>query len=129
MIQLSKVELSKAEFEVLEALWKGYPATANEIIARVGKDNNWHEKTIKTLLSRMMKKGAVEFEKQGRQYIYTPTIKRADYTLTQSKSFLERFFSGRIAPLVSGFVKSEALSQEDIDELKSVINEWEQKQK
>lgn len=128
-VGVSMIELSKAEFEVLEALWKDYPASASDIIARISNDNSWHEKTIKTLLSRMTKKGAVEFEKQGRQYIYTPTIARADYTLKQSKSFLERFFSGRIAPLVSGFAKSEALSQQDIDELKNVINEWEKNQK
>jgi BlaI family penicillinase repressor len=119
------IELSKAEFEVLDARWQSSPASASQIIERISDDNNWHEKTVKTLLSRMMKKGAVEFEKQGRQYIYTPTIKRADYTLKQSKSFIERFFSGRIAPLVSGFAKSETLSQQDIDELKNVISEWE----
>jgi len=123
------IELSKAEFEVLDALWERHPATASQIIERVSDSNQWHEKTIKTLLSRMCKKGAVSFEKQGRHYIYTPTIERADYTLKQSKSFIARFFSGQIAPFVSGFAKSEALSQEDVNELKKVISDWERDQK
>lgn len=123
------IELSKAEFEVLDALWINYPATASQIIERLNDDKQWHEKTIKTLLGRLVKKGALSFEKDGRQYIYTPCIARADYTLKESQSFIERFFSGRIAPLVSGFAKSEQLSQQDINELKKVIDDWEKNQK
>ncbi|URQ98712.1 BlaI/MecI/CopY family transcriptional regulator [Pseudoalteromonas sp. SCSIO 43095] len=80
------IELSKAEFEVLDALWINYPATASQIIERLSDDKQWHEKTIKTLL-------------------------------------------GRIAPLVSGFAKSDQLSQQDINELKKVIDDWENNQK
>ena len=123
------IELSKAEFEVLDALWISYPANASHIIERLSYDKQWHEKTIKTLLGRLVKKGALSFEKEGRQYIYTPCINRADYTQKESQNFIERFFSGRIAPLVSGFAKSEKLSQQDINELKKVIDDWEKNQK
>ena len=100
------IELSKAEFAVMEALWQGHPAKASEVVARLSDDTQWHEKTIKTLLGRLVKKQAVSFEKQGRLYSYTPTIGREEYTLKQSKSLIQRFFSGRIAPLVSGFTNS-----------------------
>lgn len=123
------IELSKAEFEVLDALWQGYPATASQIIERLSNEKQWHEKTIKTLLGRLVKKNALSFEKDGRQYIYTPCMERAEYTLKESQNFIERFFSGRIAPLVSGFAKSEQLSQQDINELKKVIDDWEKQQK
>ena len=122
------VELSKAEFEVMEALWQGHPAKSSEIIERLSDDTQWHDKTIKTLLGRLVKKQAVSFEKQGRLYQYSPTIGRDDYTLKQSKNLIQRFFSGRIAPLVSGFAKTEQLSQQDINELKAVIKEWEDQQ-
>ena len=122
------IELSKAEFAVMEALWQGHPAKASEVVARLSDDTQWHEKTIKTLLGRLVKKQAVSFEKQGRLYSYTPTIGREEYTLKQSKSLIQRFFSGRIAPLVSGFAKTEQPSQQDINELKAVIKEWEDQQ-
>ncbi|WP_278404201.1 BlaI/MecI/CopY family transcriptional regulator [Pseudoalteromonas ruthenica] len=122
------IELSKAEFAVMEALWQGHPAKASEVVARLSDDTQWHEKTIKTLLGRLVKKQAVSFEKQGRLYSYTPTIGREEYTLKQSRSLIQRFFSGRIAPLVSGFAKTEQLSQQDINELKAVIKEWEDQQ-
>lgn len=122
------IELSKAEFEVLDAVWVSYPVNATQIIERLSSDKQWHEKTIKTLLGRLVKKGALSFEKEGRQYLYSPCIERADYTLKESQNFIERFFSGRIAPLVSGFAKSEQLSQQDINELKKIIADWEKKQ-
>ncbi|MBO1254728.1 BlaI/MecI/CopY family transcriptional regulator [Alteromonas sp. 5E99-2] len=122
------IELSKAEFEVLDAVWVSYPVNATHIIERLSSDKQWHEKTIKTLLGRLVKKGALSFEKEGRQYLYSPCIERADYTLKESQNFIERFFSGRIAPLVSGFAKSEQLSQQDINELKKIIADWEKNQ-
>jgi predicted transcriptional regulator len=123
------IELSKAEFDVLDALWINYPANASQIIDRLSDDKQWHEKTIKTLLGRLVKKGALTFEKDGRQYIYTPSINRADYTLKESQQFIQRLFSGRIATLVSGFAQSQQLSQQDIDDLKKVIDDWEKDQK
>ena len=119
-------EISKTEFEVLEVLWQQHPASANEIIAKLNENKEWHEKTVKTLLNRMVKKGAIGFEKQQRTYIYTPLLERDSYTLKESKSLLERMFSGKIAPLVAGFAKSDELSKQDISELKELINKWEQ---
>jgi predicted transcriptional regulator len=119
-------EISKTEFEVLEVLWRQHPASANEIIAKLNENKEWHEKTVKTLLNRMVKKGAIGFEKQQRTYIYTPLLERDSYTLKESKSLLERMFSGKIAPLVAGFAKSDELSKQDISELKQLIDKWEQ---
>jgi len=118
-------EISKTEFDVLDALWQGHPATAQQIIERLNATKPWHDKTVKTLLSRMVKKQAISFEKVQRSYVYSPAFARDDYTFKESKSLLERMFSGRLAPLVSHFVKSDELTKTDIDELKSLIAQWE----
>lgn len=118
-------EISNAEFEVLEALWQHHPASANEIIERLNKNKEWHDKTVKTLLNRLVKKQAISFEKQKRHYIYSPLLARDDYTLKESKSLIERMFSGKVAPLVAGFAKQNDLKKEDIDALKSLISDWE----
>jgi predicted transcriptional regulator len=132
-------EISNAEFEVLEALWQNYPASANDIIAKlnesgnnnthgtdeVNQDKQWHDKTVKTLLNRLVKKQAVGFEKQQRHYLYSPLLEREAYTLKESKSLIERMFSGKIAPLVAGFAKQNDLNKDDISALKSLISDWE----
>lgn len=118
-------EISKTEFEVLEAIWQEHPASAQQIIERLNEQKPWHEKTVKTLLNRMVKKEAISFEKVQRSYFYSPLFAREEYTYKESKSLLERMFSGRLSPLVSHFVKSDDLSKDDIDELKALINQWE----
>jgi predicted transcriptional regulator len=128
-------EISNAEFEVLEALWQNYPASANDIIAKLNEcgqkgntenqEKNWHDKTVKTLLNRLVKKQAISFEKQQRHYLYSPLLEREAYTLKESKSLVERMFSGKLAPLVAGFAKQNELNKEDIVALKSLISDWE----
>ncbi|PKG86241.1 CopY family transcriptional repressor [Colwellia sp. 75C3] len=128
-------EISNAEFEVLEALWQNFPASANDIIAKLNEstdgaddknqDKQWHDKTVKTLLNRLVKKQALSFEKQQRHYLYTPLLEREAYTLKESKSLIERMFSGKVAPLVAGFAKQNDLNKDDINALKSLISDWE----
>ncbi len=120
------VDISKAEFEVLEALWQQHPVGANEIVERLNQSKPWHEKTVKTLLNRLVKKQAVSFVKEQRRYLYSPLFAREDYTNVASQSLIERLFSGRVSPLVAGFAKSKNLKKADIDELKSLIDQWEQ---
>ncbi|KGJ90397.1 BlaI/MecI/CopY family transcriptional regulator [Colwellia psychrerythraea] len=128
-------EISNAEFEVLEALWQNHPASANDIITKLNENTNatgiesqdkqWHDKTVKTLLNRLVKKQAISFEKQQRHYLYSPLLEREAYTLKESKSLVARMFSGKLAPLVAGFAKQNELNKDDISALKSLISDWE----
>lgn len=120
------VEISNAEFEVLDALWESYPASANDIIDRLNKKKQWHDKTVKTLLNRLVKKQAISFEKEQRRYLYSPLLERDAYTQKESLSLVERLFSGKISPLVAGFAKNKELNKEDIAQLKDIISQWEQ---
>ena len=118
-------DISKTEYEVLDALWEQYPASANDIIQRLNKNKQWHDKTVKTLLSRLVKKQVINFDKQQRSYLYFPLVERSTYTEKESKSLVSRLFGGKVAPLVAGFANSDSLSKEDVEELKSLIEKWE----
>ncbi len=122
----TRPDISNAEFEVLDVLWDDYPATSNEVIARLNNRKDWHDKTIKTLLGRLVKKGVLDYEKQQRQYLYRPLIAREDYTKKETTSFVSRLFKGKVAPLVAGFANQNSLSKQDVDELKALIKQWEQ---
>ena len=121
-----KADISNAEFEVLDVLWDDYPATSSDIVERLNQKKPWHDKTVKTLLSRLVKKGVVDFDKAQRQYLYRPLIAREDYTKKEATSFVSRLFKGKVAPLVAGFANQNSLSQQDVDELKALIKQWEQ---
>ncbi len=118
-------DISNAEFEVLNVLWQESPASASEIIERLNQDKEWHEKTVKTLLNRLVKKNAVGFEKQQRKYLYYPLIEQARYQESEGESLIKRIFSGRVSPLVAGFAKNNDIKKQDIDELKDLIAQWE----
>ena len=118
-------DITNTEFEVLEALWIKHPATSNNIIEQLNKNKPWHDKTVKTLINRLVKKEVIGFEKQNRHYLYFPLLERDAYTEIQSQNFIQRLFRGRVSPLVAGFAKKNNLKKEDIDELKSLIAKWE----
>jgi predicted transcriptional regulator len=116
------MEVSKAEFEILDAIWTNHPCTAKAVIERLNHQGSWHEKTVKTLLGRLVKKGAIKFEKCSRHYLYSPLIIKDEYVVKESDNFLKRLFGGKLSPLVASFAKSEKLSQNDVDELKRLCS-------
>lgn len=121
-------EISQAELEVLKVLWAKSPQSANDVVAVLADASEWHEKTVKTLLNRLVAKAAVGFEKDGRAYLYYPLVLQADYQQKESQNFIQRVLSGRITPLVAGFAKQQKLHASDVAELKQLIAEWEKEQ-
>ncbi len=117
------MSISTAESQVMEALWRRSPLTAEEIVAEVAGPKGWSEPTVKSLINRLLTKGAIEAEKAGRRYLYRPCVDRSAYLSQESRGLLDRLFDGRIAPLVSHFSRTNQLSPEDLAELKRLIAE------
>ncbi|RUO66978.1 BlaI/MecI/CopY family transcriptional regulator [Idiomarina ramblicola] len=124
----SNIDISNAELTILKVLWESSPRLSADIVIDVQKTHDWHEKTIKTLLSRLVKKGAVDFEKSGRAYCYSPRVNQQDYQKRVSSTLVDRLFSGRLSGLVSGFAQQRDLSRDDVESLKRIIAEWEEQQ-
>jgi BlaI family transcriptional regulator, penicillinase repressor len=117
------VSISEAESVIMEALWQHSPLTADEIVSRVAREQDWSEATVRTLINRLLKKKAVRAKKDGRKYLYRPAMKRADWVQEESQGLLDRLFDGKLAPLVTHFSQSKKLSREDVRELKRLIAE------
>ena len=120
------IEVSEKEFEVLEAIWVGAPVSARVVVERLNEHGSWHEKTVKTLLGRLVKKGALHFQRDGRSYLYSTRLARSEYVQKQSAGMVERLYNGNIGAFVAGFASSRKLKKEDIEELKAFIDRWEQ---
>lgn len=117
----SDIEVSEAESVVMEVLWGRHPAAAEEVVAALSGRQDWQEATIKTLLNRLLNKGAIRADKEGRRYLYSPVLEREAWLSRQSESLLDRWFDGRVAPLVAHFSAQRRLSERDIEELKKLI--------
>lgn len=117
------MQISEAESAVMDVLWKAHPLGADEVVAALASTRAWQEATIKTLLNRLLNKGAIRAEKDGRRYLYAPVLRREDWVLDESQGLLERLFDGRVAPLVAHFSTHRRLSRKDIDELRRLLEE------
>jgi len=117
------VPISEAESVVMEVIWAKNPILTEEVIAALEPNGKWQEATVKTLLNRLLKKGAVKARKDQRRYLYSPVLTRDQWLANESRGFLDRMFDGRVAPFVSYFSQHKKLSKNDIEELRRVIEE------
>jgi predicted transcriptional regulator len=117
--------VSDAEVEVLQQLWKQAPLTAQEIIAGMSGDLSSHPKTVRTLINRLLNKGAIKFKEESRKYLYFPVLKKKDFYDVKTSSFLDKFFGGELPPLVSFFSNHKKLTSKEIAELKQMLDRME----
>jgi predicted transcriptional regulator len=120
-----KIQISAAESQVMEALWRKSPLTPDEIIAATAKPNNWGAGTVRTLITRLLRKKALAGTRREGGYFYQPLISRDDYVQAESQTLLDRLFQGQVAPLVAHFAQHRALTAADIKKLKKLIDELE----
>lgn len=118
-----KVTVSDAELKILEVLWSADTAlNASEIRTRLEENKNWERTTVLTLIQRLLKKEVISQEKRE-VYYYVPCIKREEYVKEETKNFVDKFFKGSSRNLAAALVNSEALTKEDIEELRNFFNQ------
>ena len=122
MKQISR--LPDAELEVMQALWAvpEYPARTSDLAARLDRD--WKAPTLLKLLSRLEERGFVKREKEGRNNLYTPLVRREDYLSAESRAFLQRLHGGSLPSLVAALMDSRAISRRDLEELEEILRGW-----
>ena len=117
-----QLSISESEWRVMKIIWNDCPQTLPEILDRL-KETGWSKTTIQTYLARLVKKGALSTKQQVKGYLYYPAVSESDCQLAESRSFLSRVYDGSLSRMVMGFVKSGELSQEELNELKSLIDQ------
>jgi len=128
-------QISDAEWEVMKVVWEAGDAappetlTAGEVVQRMGAaggpGGRWRPRTIKTLLSRLVQKGAVRADAEpgaARVYRYKAAVSREACVRQESRSFLRRVFDGDVAPALVHFLNASNLSRGDIERLKKVLD-------
>ena len=114
------ISISESEWTVMKIIWSEPPKTLQDILGSL-KHTGWSTTTIQTYLARLVKKGALATERQGKRYLYYPAVSARDCQLAESRTFLNRIYDGSLSQMVKGFVKSGSLSQEEWEELKNLI--------
>lgn len=113
--------ISTAEWDVMKVVWAQNPIMASNVVEQVAMAHKWHAKTVRTLLARLVKKGALTFEKKGRTYLYRPLLKEVDSIQAESDSFLQRVFDGAISPMLANLVERHKISEAEMREIRRLV--------
>lgn len=122
-INLKNISISDSELEVMKLIWRDNPVTSEEIINELTKKTDWSPQTIKTFITRLVKKEIISYNKSGRTYLYFPLILQNEYIKKENKSFLQKIYDGAVNKLVLNFIEQEDLSVSDIDELQKILED------
>ncbi len=114
-------KISAAEWEVMKLLWKENPLTSEKIINSLTSKMDWSTQTVKTFITRLVKKEVIGFEKVGRTYNYYPLISEDECIKAENQSFLQKVYDGAVSMLFTKFLEEESLSEKEIEELEQLL--------
>ncbi len=115
-----KTNLSDGEWKLMNKLWEESPLTITQLTAALQDDTGWTKHTIITMLSRLEDKGAVQHDGDTPKH-YRAILQKEDAARTETRSFLDKVYGGRLGLMMSAMVDAQALTQEDIDELTAIL--------
>jgi Predicted transcriptional regulator len=116
-------KISDAEWNIMRVLWNEAPATAASIIEALSTETAWSPKTIHSLISRLVKKGALKVDKSTAPYRFYPLISKDDCVRAETGAFIRRVFDGSFYHMVANFVSGEEISPREIEKLKQILDE------
>ncbi|MDP4143563.1 MAG: BlaI/MecI/CopY family transcriptional regulator [Bacillota bacterium] len=118
-------QISDSEWKVMKIVWANKSCTANQVVEVLSENTDWQPQTIRTLINRLVKKGVLNYivdENDKKTYHYFATVEERQCVKAESQSFLDRVFNGSLKVMMENFVSDSKLSEEDIDELKRILD-------
>ena len=115
--------ISSAEWRVMQVLWRQSPLTALEVFEGLEGQSDWHPKTVRTLLGRLLAKGVLKREKRGGVFRFAPQASEEECVREEGTSFLQRCFGGNARPMLAHFIEQENLTPEDIESLRAMLDQ------
>jgi len=117
-----EIRISDAEWSVMEVLWARGVSTAADVIA-ASADRGWNHSTVRTMLARLVEKGALKYEVDGPRYVYRPAVTRRRCVREESRTFLDRVFKGDVGSLLLHYVSDSNIDAEDLEALRRALDE------
>jgi BlaI family penicillinase repressor len=116
-------KIADSEWRVMQVLWRRGPQTANDVVSSLSSEVKWKPRTIKTLIGRLVKKGAIKVTDEGYRYRYSAAVDESTCVRSETKSFVRRVYKGTMTPVLAAFLEDADLSAEEIDELQEILDQ------
>ncbi len=117
------VQVTEAEWKIMEVLWDHSPRTMTEITAILEPETGWTRHTVITLLKRMLEKGSISMDDTERAKKYTPLITREQASTEETHKFLSHVFKGKASLLVNHLVDAGDLSKDELEQILDMIKD------
>jgi len=115
------LQISDSEWDVMEPIWAAGACTAADVIRELRATHEWNHSTIRTLLARLVEKGALAYDVAGSRYIYRAVVSRQRCVRQEGRSLLEKAFGGDVTALLAHFVAEASLDPDQIEQLRQLL--------
>lgn len=119
---MASTPISEAEWVIMNLIWESGPMDAASVVSQIAHVNKWADKTVKSMLHRLVKKSALKAEVHGRCYVYSASVSRSECRRTASRSFLDRVFGGNVVPALMCLADVAGITPEEADEIRSMLD-------
>lgn len=120
---MKNISIGDAELEIMKVIWKAKEPVTSLDIGKEVEEKGWKKTTIATFLTRLVEKGALSADKQGKLYYYTPLITEKEYRKSQTKNLIKTLYNGSVRDFAVAFFEEQKLSDKDIEELKAIFED------
>ena len=120
---MKNISIGDAELEIMKVIWKSKEPITSLDIGKEVENKGWKKTTIATFLARLVEKGALSADKQGKLYYYTPLISEKEYRKSQTKNLIKSLYNGSVRDFAVSFFEEQKLSDKDIQELKAIFED------
>ena len=123
---MERINLTVAEWNILECLWASSPQTGRELTEIMEQQMGWSRSTTLTLLRRLVDKGIAACNTEGVKNTFAPAICREEAAQQETQTFLDRVYQGSLSMLVSTMTQKKAVSRKELDELYALLRQIEE---
>src|SRR4030042_4770751 len=116
-------KIAESEWRIMQVLWGSGPQTANDVVSALSGEVKWKPRTIKTLISRLVKKGAVKVTEEGYRYRYSAAVEGSACVRSETRSFVRRVYQGAMKPALAAFIEDADLSDKEIDDIQRILDQ------
>ena len=120
---MENINLTSAEWYIMECLWEKSPKTGREIIDELKSSVGWSKSTVLTMLNRMTEKGLILCNDNAKVRLYSANVDRTLAAGMETENFLKRVYKGSVGLMMSTMTREQKLSDEEIDELYKILEE------
>jgi predicted transcriptional regulator len=117
-------KLPDTEFDIMKVVWANEPPiTTNIIMQQLGNEREWKAQTVISLMLRLVERGFIRTEKNGKERTYFPLISKGDYLKFETGDFMERFHGNSFTSLIATLYEGNKLKDSDLDQLAKWLKE------